>query len=49
MVGQSTMKDLDAPVDKDGEIAADEEDDPELADVTLAPAVVDENLGELDG
>ena len=42
-------KDLNAPVNEDSDIAADQEDYPELVDVTLLASIVDEDLGELDG
>ena len=42
-------KDLNAPISEDSDIAADQEDNPELVDVTLLSSIVDKDLGELDG
>ena len=39
---------LDHIVDKHGDVVADEEDDPELVDGALLPAIIDKNLSELD-
>ena len=42
-------KDLNTPISEDSDIAADQEDNPELVDVTLLSSIVDKDLGELDG
>ena len=42
-------KDLNAPISEDSDIAADQEDNPELANVTLLASIIDKDLGELDG
>ncbi len=40
---------FNTPVDKDGEITAYQENDPEFADRTLIATLIDENLSQLDG
>ena len=41
-------KDLDAPIDEDGDIASDEEQYPEYVDVSLLSSIIDKDLGQLD-
>lgn len=41
------VKHLYAPVNEHGDVAADEENDPEEADVALAAPLVDKDLGQL--
>ena len=41
-------KDLNAPINEDGDVAADEEDYPEHIDVALCSSVIYEDLGQLD-
>ena len=48
-VFQWMSKDLNAPINEDSDIAADQEDNPELVDVTLLSSIIDKDLGELDG
>ena len=43
------VKHFDTPVDEDGDVAADKEDDPEQADFALVAPIVDEDLCELHG
>ena len=39
---------LDHIIDEHSDVVADEEDDPELVNGALLPAIIDKNLSELD-
>ena len=39
---------VDSPVNEHSNVAANEENDPELADITLIASLVNEDLGQLN-